>query len=100
MAGLARRGEVRADVIDRSLGVVIVFLVTTDAGRVRDVVVVVDVAIGTGPRRNRVLSSQRETRLVVVKIRRRPAAGRVADLASLREVLGHVIRILRALVVL
>ena len=71
-----------------------------DASRVCDVVVVVDVAIGTLPGRNGVQSGERESRLGVVVACRRPTAGRVADLARLREVPRDVIRILRALIVL
>jgi len=100
MATLARRREVRPYMVYGSLGVVIVLLVATDASRIGDVVVVVDVAIGASPRRNGVQSGQREARLVVVKIRWRPTAGRVADFAGLREVLCDVIRILRTLIVL
>jgi len=54
MARLAGRWEMRSNVIDRRLRLVVVVLVATDASRDRDVVVVVDVAIGAGPRWNRV----------------------------------------------
>ena len=57
MARLASRWEVRPDVIHRRLGVVVVVLMATDAGRDRNVVVVVDMAIGASPRRHRMVAS-------------------------------------------
>jgi len=58
--GTGRR-ELRAHVINRSLGIVVVGLVTRDAIRIGDVVVVIDVAVGTLPWRHRMRSGQRES---------------------------------------
>ena len=100
VALLASCGEVCPDVVNRRLRVVVVILMATDASCVCDVVVIVDVAIGALTRRHGVLSGQREAGLRVVKARRRPTAGGVAHLASLREVLLRVVGIVRSLVVL
>ena len=77
--------------------VVVVRLVARDAGRDRNVVVVVDVAIRAGSRRHRVRAHQGEPGLGVVEGRRRPPGRRVADIASLRKAPSHVIRILGAI---
>jgi len=91
--------EILGDVI-RVLGSLVVLQVTRDASRVRDVVVVVDVAVGALPGRNGVQPGQREATLGVVELRGRPATGRVARFASLRKALLHVIRIVRVLVII
>ena len=80
--------------------VVVVGLVATDAGRHRDVVVVVDVAIGALPRRYGVRAGQRESGLGVIKGRRLPGARVVAKLAGLREAALHVVGIGRVLEIL
>ena len=56
MAAFASGREIRARVIDGSLGVVVVGLVARNAGRYGDVVVVVDVAVGAGARGHGVLA--------------------------------------------
>ena len=65
---------------------VVVLLVAADARRAGDVVVVVDVAVGTLPRRNGVRAGQREPGGVVVERCIQPTAGVVTLLAGLREV--------------
>lgn len=77
--------------------VIVVVLVTTYAGCGGDVVVVVDVAIGTLPRRDRVGSGQRKSCAVVIEGGIQPRARVVALLAGLRKVRCDVIRIGRAL---
>ena len=74
--------------------------VTRNAGCRRDVVIVVDVAIRTLSRRNRVRSRKREVHGRVVETGGLPGGRRVARLASLREVPGHVIGIRRSLKIL
>ena len=100
MAALARRGEVRGHVVHRAECRVVVGLMAAHAGSSGDVVVVVDVAVRTLPRRHRVRSSQREPGRVVVESCIQPAGGAVTLLTGLREVRRHVIRIRRALEIL
>src|SRR6201993_2196421 len=91
--------EIRADVIGigRSL---VILQVARNAGRAVQAVVVVDVAIGAGARRNRVQSGQRESGAVVVKRGIEPGTGAVALVAGLREIGSDVIGIGRSLIVL
>ncbi len=93
VAILAGGREVGLHVIYGRQRIVVIGLVTRDAGRVGDVVVIVDVTIGALPRRRGVCAHQRKSGLRVIKARRLPGRGRVADVASLREVPLHVIRI-------
>ena len=99
MALVAGLREIRADVIGirRSL---VVLQVTAHAGRGIEAVVVVDVAIGASPRRNRVQSSKGEPGAVVIERGIEPGAGAVALVAGLREVRRDVIGIRGSLVVL
>jgi len=70
VALLARRWE--SGMRHRSLRVVVIRLVTADARRAGDVVVVVDMAVAALPRRNSMRSRKRETGLRVVKRCRLP----------------------------
>ena len=67
--------------------------VTRNAGCRRDVVIVVHVAIRTLAWRNRVRSRQREVHGRVVETGGLPGSGRMACLASLWEVAGHMVRV-------
>ena len=82
MALLARLREIRGHVIWIARPVVIVEM-ATHASRVRDVVVIVDVAVCTLPWRHRVQSGKRKRRLRVIKLRRLPCRRIVASLATL-----------------
>jgi len=99
MTGVAGLREVRADVvrIGRALEIL---QVAVDAGRAGQAVIVVDVAIGTDARRNRMQAGERESRVVVVEGRIEPVGGVVAGIAGLREVRRHVVGIRGALEVL
>ena len=79
---------------------VVVRLMATHARSSGDVVVVVDVAVRTLPRRHRVRTAQREPGGAVVEGCIQPTGGAVTLLAGLREVRRHVIRIRRALEIL
>ena len=61
VALLACQREVRIRVINRRQRLVVIVLMAAHARRVRNVVVVVDVAIRTLPRRNGVRSRKRES---------------------------------------
>ena len=91
--------EIRADVIGirRSL---VVLQVTTHASGAIEAVVVVDVAIGALPRRNRVQAGEREAGAGVVESRVQPVRGVVTLVAGLREIGSDVIRTGRSLVIL
>ena len=91
---LFARGR-EAAMIHRRFRRVVVRLVARDAGRDRDVVVIVDVA-GCA-RSRRVFARQRECRLGVVECRRLPSGSGMAELASLAKTASHVIGILRAI---
>jgi len=91
MAGFAGERELRAHVIDRRLGVVVVRLVARDATGLRNVVVAVDVAIGTRARRYGVRSRQCPAGLRVIKLAVHPVNVVVAGFAGERELCAHVI---------
>ena len=88
------------NVVHRSCRVVVVGLVARDARRSRQVVVVIDVAIGASARRNRMGTAQREPGGVVIESSIEPRARAVALVASLREVRRDVVRVRRALIIL
>ena len=71
-----------------------------DTGRAVQVVVIVNVAVGAGARRDSVQAGKREPGGVMIKGGAKPCAGAMALVASLWEVRGDVIRIGRALIVL
>ena len=95
---LARRGETR--VRHRRGSIAIVGLVTADARRVGDAVVVVDVAVRALPWRHHMVARQRKSRFRVVKRCRLPSRSVVAHLAGLREPALHMVGIRRVLEVL
>ena len=80
--------------------VVVIGLMARHARGHRNVVVVVNVAVGAQAGWHRVRTRQRERRLRVIERRRQPGRGRVTCLASLRKSSGHVVRIGRALEIL
>jgi len=98
MTRLASLGEATCNVI-RVLGVVEVLNMASDAGRGPQIVVVVDVAAFTRPRRHGMSARQQEAGSRVVKFRVEPAIRRVAAFAGRleRHAPSHVIRIRRAL---
>ena len=71
MSLIARLGETRGDVI-RIGRALIVLQMATNAGGGAQIVVVVDVTIGTLPRWNRVQAGKREGRGIVVERSIRP----------------------------
>ena len=100
VAGSASGRQSGCLVGNRGIRVVVIGLVTRHAGRIRDVVIIVHVTIGTLPRRRRVRSCQREPGIVVIEDRIVPRRCAVALITGLREIRRHVIRIIRALIVL
>ena len=102
MALLTGGRKPQLDVIHRRRRGVVVLLMTADACRVcaGQVVVIVDVAHHTRDRGIGVIASQGEARLGMIKLRRLPGRGVMTHLASLREVVGDVIRIVRAVEIL
>ena len=83
-------GGRESGVRDRTLRIVEIVLVARNASRVRDVVVVVDMAVGARSWRNRMGTGQRETGLRVIEFRIRPLDGVVALLAGGGEAgVGH-----------
>ena len=99
VALLASLSEASGHVV-RVLRALIIRQVTAHAGRCRDVVIVVDVAIEADARRIRVGIRQRETHRRVIKCSRLPGDCCVALLASLRESSRDVVRVLGPLKIL
>ena len=84
----------------RASGIVVIVLVAGHACCVRQVVIVVDVAIGAQPGRHGVQSSQWEAGGVVIESCIRPGTRTVALRTGLRKTRSHVVRIRCALEVL
>ncbi len=99
VALLAGLREIRRHVV-RIRRPLVILQVTRHAGRIRDVVIVVGVAVSALSRRHGVHSRQREGRLRVIEHRRLPGRGGMADLTSLGDLSLGVIRIARSLVIL
>ena len=99
VAGFASLWETLLHVI-RIRRALVILQVARHARGLRQVVVVVDVTIHAGARRDGMLPGQREASLRVIKLRRRPGTRCVTGFASLREALLDVVRVRRALVVL
>ena len=99
VALLAGLREVRCDVVGIGCSLE-VLEVTGDASRARQVVIVVDVAIGAGARRYGVQAGEGKTSACMVERRVHPVRGVVTLLAGLREVRGDVVGIGCALEVL
>ena len=98
MAALAGRREARRNVVHRRLGAVVVRLMAGNAGGVRQMIVVIDMA--KRARCARVPASQRKARRGVIELPVGPQYCVMAALAGRREVQSHVInRRLRAIVV-
>jgi len=90
-------GGGKSGVWDRSRGAGEIFLVTGEARRAGQVVIVVDVAIDALAGRVRVASSQKEPGRAMVKLGIQPVVGRVTALARGRELGRNVVRIGSAL---
>ena len=97
MTGCARGRERSRNMIYRRGRIVVIGLVARHAGRARQIVVVVNVAIGTQPRRHQMRAAEREPGCAVVEGRIQPARRAVARVASLREIRRDVIRVRRPL---
>lgn len=92
----AVRGEVRRDVI-RIRRALEILQVARNAGSAHQVVIIVDVAVGTLPRRHGVPARQRKSDQRVVELRIQPVIHPVTSVAGSREAGGDVIRVRRCL---
>ena len=99
VAGLAGGRECSRRVVHRRDRIGVVGLMAAHAGRARQVVVIVGVAIAALPRRNCVRARQRKSGAAVVERRIQPGRRVMALVASLREIRGHVIGVGRSLVI-
>ena len=100
VAGIASRREPRSGVRYGCGRIVVIRLVACDASRARQVVIIVDVAVGAGPRWHRVISRQWESSAVVIERCIRPCRGVMALIAGLREVRCDVVGVRRPLIIL
>ena len=99
MASITGLCESAGDVVGVR-GTLEILEVAGNAGVGGQVVIVVDVAIGTGARRHGMHAGEREVDAGVIEDCRRPARSRMAGLAGRREIQRDVARIIRALEVL
>lgn len=99
VADFARGGE-SCRSMRRVVCACVVFLMARITGCRIQVVIVVDVAVGTLPRRHNVGTSQREASAVVIEARIQPRRRVVALIARLRKVGRDVAGIRRPLVIL
>ena len=83
VAGFAGRREARRNVIHRGSRVVVISLMARHAGRAGQVVIVVDVAVGTLSWRHGMGACQHESRAVVIECRVQPSRRAVARFARL-----------------
>ena len=100
VAGLASGREARRNVVHGRRRLVVVTLVARHASCAGQVVIVIDVAIGTLPWRGSMRPGQRESSAVVVECRVQPGRSAVARFASLRKVRGNMVWIRRPLEIL
>ena len=100
VAGLARRRESGSEMIHRRQSIRVVLLMAAHTCCGRQVVVIVNVAVGALTWWNGVRPGQSESGAVVIKGRVEPRSRVVALIAALREVRAYVIRIRRPLIVL
>jgi len=100
VAGLASCRKTGLDVVHRRDRIVVIVLVAGNAGRARQIVVVVDMAIRTLSRRHHVVPREREAGAVVIERRVEPSGCAMARVARLRKVCRDVVRVRGALIVL
>jgi len=99
VALFACRREMRVRMIHWRQRLVVIVLMATYARCIRDVVVVVDVAVAALARGNCVRIRQRESSLRVIEVRRGPSVRGVAHLAGRWDSLLRVVRIIRVLII-
>ena len=93
VATLARSGEAELRVIQRRCCGVVVLHVAGGAGSARQIVIVVDMAVGADAWRISVRVGQREAHRTVIKRRRLPGHSRVARFTSLSKPSRYVVGI-------
>lgn len=100
VAGLAGGWESGCRMVHRSSGIVVIGLMAREAGRARQIVIIVHVAIRTLPRRRSVRSGQRKPGTGVIESCIQPGGGVVALITRLRKIRGNVVWIRGALIIL